>query len=75
MEDKTEPEASYKPTGAWNMKPTTVFPKSLASYWITPFQMHTLHTAKVRWRQTAHFIGDSRGIFEGIITVTDVRKQ
>jgi hypothetical protein len=32
MEHKTEPEASNKPPDLWNMKPTTEFPKSLASY-------------------------------------------
>jgi len=56
MEDKTELEVSNKPPGVWNMKPTIEFPKSLTSYWITPFQLHTLHMVEVGWWQTAQLI-------------------
>ena len=44
---KTEREASNKPPGVRNMKPATEFPKSLAGYGITPYQLHTLQTVEV----------------------------
>jgi hypothetical protein len=58
LEHKTETQASNSPPGVLNTKPITVLRKSIASYWITLFQLHMLHTVEVGgWKRNSTAYG------------------